>query len=196
MQTKRIVGRVLFFLLVCYGGGVSLRDRSYHSMTVVLITKLGVSNKGHAFLLVVVPPVLAALLAPLVSYHSDRLRTRWGRRIPIMLVAMTFLSMSVAEAHGAFHRVELIQARLGEKIRMISQIVFDMLSLGASAVVTWQLTRLTLNSWRAEDVAPTPLQTPLWLPQSAMAIGMALLCFALIRTIIVKARRMPRSARS
>ncbi len=113
-----------------------------------------------------------------------------------LLVAMTFLSMSVAEAHGAFHRVELIQARLGEKIRMISQIVFDMLSLGASAVVTWQLTRLTLNSWRAEDVAPTPLQTPLWLPQSAMAIGMALLCFALIRTIIVKARRMPRSARS
>ena len=26
-----------------------------------------------------------------------------------LLVAMTFLSMSVAEAHGAFHRVELVQ---------------------------------------------------------------------------------------
>ena len=37
-----------------------------------------------------------------------------------LLVAMTFLSMSVAEAHGAFHRVELIQARLGVKVRMIS----------------------------------------------------------------------------
>jgi hypothetical protein len=27
-------------------------------------------------------------------------------------VALTFLSMSVAEAHGAFHRVELVQTRL------------------------------------------------------------------------------------
>ena len=107
-----------------------------------------------------------------------------------LLVAMTFLSMSVAEAHGAFHRVELIQARVGKKLRMISQIVFDLMSLGASALVTWQLTRLTLNSWRAEDVAPTPLQTPLWLPQSTMAIGMALLCFALLRTIIAKAKRL------
>jgi TRAP-type C4-dicarboxylate transport system permease small subunit len=107
-----------------------------------------------------------------------------------LLVAMTFLSMSVAEAHGAFHRVELIQARVGKKVRMISQIVFDLMSLGASALVTWQLTRLTLNSWRAEDVAPTPLQTPLWLPQSTMAIGMALLCFALLRTIIAKAKRL------
>jgi TRAP-type C4-dicarboxylate transport system permease small subunit len=113
-----------------------------------------------------------------------------------LLVAMTFLSMSVAEAHGAFHRVELIQARVGEKLRMISQIVFDLMSLGASALVTWQLTRLTLNSWHAEDVAPTPLQTPLWLPQSTMAIGMALLCFALLRTIIVKAKRLRGSRQS
>jgi len=113
-----------------------------------------------------------------------------------LLVAMTFLSMSVAEAHGAFHRVELIQARVGKTLRMISQIVFDLMSLGASALVTWQLTRLTLNSWRAEDVAPTPLQTPLWLPQSTMAIGMALLCFALLRTIIAKAKRLRGSRQS
>jgi TRAP-type C4-dicarboxylate transport system permease small subunit len=79
---------------------------------------------------------------------------------------------------------------------MISQIVFDLMSLGASALVTWQLTRLTLNSWRAEDVAPTPLQTPLWLPQSAMAIGMLLLCFALIRTMLTKARILRRGDRS
>jgi TRAP-type C4-dicarboxylate transport system permease small subunit len=107
-----------------------------------------------------------------------------------LLVALTFLSMSVAEAHGAFHRVELLQARLRFPARMLTQIAFDLMSLAASALVTWQLTRLTMNSWRAEDVAPTPLQTPLWLPQSAMAIGMALLCFALLRTIFAKARRL------
>jgi TRAP-type C4-dicarboxylate transport system permease small subunit len=103
-----------------------------------------------------------------------------------LLVAVTFLSMSVAEAHGAFHRVELVQARLTFRVRLVWQLVFDLISLVASALVTWQLCRLVSNSWHAEDVAPTPLQTPLWLPQSAMAIGMALLCFALLRTMLTK----------
>lgn len=107
-----------------------------------------------------------------------------------LLVALTFLSMSVAESHGAFHRVELLQARLGFAARMISQIIFDLMALVVSGLVTWQLTRLVLNAWRFEDVAPTPLQTPLWLPQSLMAVGLALLCVALLRTILTKARRL------
>jgi TRAP-type C4-dicarboxylate transport system permease small subunit len=105
-----------------------------------------------------------------------------------LLVAMTFLSMSVAEAHGAFHRVELVQIRLSRTGRMISQIGFDLMSLAATALVSWQLVRLALNSWRAEDVAPTPLQTPLWLPQASMGLGMILLCLALLRTIAAKVR--------
>src|SRR4051812_45000592 len=113
-----------------------------------------------------------------------------------LLVAMTFLSMSVAEAHGAFHRVELVQARLGQSARLVTQIVFDLISLVASALITWQLTRLVMNSWRSEDVAPTPLQTPLWMPQTTMAIGMFLLCLALLRTIVTKVRHLRGSAQS
>ena len=111
-----------------------------------------------------------------------------------LLVAMTFLSMSVAEAHGAFHRVELVQMRLSRSMRIVSQIVFDLMSLAASALVSWQLVRLALNSWRAEDVAPTPLQTPLWLPQAFMGLGMILLCLALLRTIAAKVKSLRGSA--
>jgi TRAP-type C4-dicarboxylate transport system permease small subunit len=103
-----------------------------------------------------------------------------------LLVALTFLSMSVAQSHGGFHRVELVQMRLTPRARIISQIVFDLMALAASMLVTWQLVRLVLNSWRAQDTAPTPLATPLWLPQTAMGLGMALLCLALVRTIAAK----------
>jgi TRAP-type C4-dicarboxylate transport system permease small subunit len=113
-----------------------------------------------------------------------------------LLVALTFLSMSVAEAHGAFHRVELVQTRLSFSARLLSQLVFDCISLVASALVTWQLYRLTSNSWHSEDVAPTPLHTPLWLPQCTMAIGMALLCVALIRAMLTKARMLARGGRA
>jgi TRAP-type C4-dicarboxylate transport system permease small subunit len=105
-----------------------------------------------------------------------------------LLVALTFLSMSVAESHGAFHRVELVQMRLKPSARILSQIVFDLMSLVASMLVSWQLIRLALNSWRTEDVAPTPLGTPLWLPQASMGLGMLLLCLALMRTVAAKVR--------
>jgi TRAP-type C4-dicarboxylate transport system permease small subunit len=105
-----------------------------------------------------------------------------------LLVALTFLSMSVAESHGAFHRVEFVQMRLSPSGRIISQVIFELMSLAASALVTWQLIRLALNSFRTEDVAPTPLATPLWMPQTSMGIGMTLLCLALLRTIAAKVR--------
>ena len=111
-----------------------------------------------------------------------------------LLVALTFLSMSVAESHGAFHRVELVQMRLSPSFRIVSQIVFDLMALVASVLVSWQLIRLTLNSWHAEDVAPTPLATPLWLPQASMGLGMVLLCLALTRTIAAKVIVLRRSS--
>ena len=112
-----------------------------------------------------------------------------------LLVAVSFLSLSVAQAHGAYHRVELVQARLSRRARLASGILFDLAALAASGILTWQLTRLCLNSWRAEDVAPTPLLTPLWLPQLAMPIGAALVCFTLLRTILLKIRRLRRGPR-
>jgi TRAP-type C4-dicarboxylate transport system permease small subunit len=113
-----------------------------------------------------------------------------------LLVALTFLSMSVAESHGAFHRVELVQTRLTRLGRLITQLLFDLMSLIASGLVTWQLCRLTYNSWHTDDVAPTPLHTPLWLPQSTMAIGMALLCLALVRAMVTKVRILARGDRA
>jgi TRAP-type C4-dicarboxylate transport system permease small subunit len=111
-----------------------------------------------------------------------------------LLVAVTFLSMSVSEAHGAFHRVELVQARMGRGARIWLQIAFDACSLVTSLLVTWQLGRLAVNGWNSGDVAPTPLQTPLWLPQMVMGIGMAFLCFALVRSALAKYRFLQREA--
>lgn len=166
-------------------------DGAVHLIDTVSSGPSSIDNISEAicalFLMVMIVLIGAEAIARNVFATSLQITDEVGG---YLLVAVTFLSMSVAEAHGAFHRVELIQARLGRSAQMISQIVFDLMSFAASAFVTWQLTRLTLNSWRAEDVAPTPLQTPLWLPQATMALGMALLCVALIRTVIAKAKRI------
>ena len=143
------------------------------------------------------------LLAMIVMIAAEAIaRNVFGTSLQItdevggyLLVALTFLSMSVAESHGAFHRVELVQMRLSPSARIVSQIVFDLMALAASMLVTWQLVRLAINSWRAEDIAPTPLGTPLWLPQTSMGIGTALLCLALLRSIAAKVKHLRGGAR-
>ncbi len=40
-----------------------------------------------------IPAILNAVVCPIVSFKSDRTRSRWGRRIPYVLVSVPFLSL-------------------------------------------------------------------------------------------------------
>jgi TRAP-type C4-dicarboxylate transport system permease small subunit len=109
-----------------------------------------------------------------------------------MLVVITFLSLSACHVNRSFHEVEFVQAQLSERGRTISHIIFGVLALAVCALITWQYVRFEMSSWRFGDRAPTYLNTPLWLPRLPMAIGMAALCFALLRTLIDDAKRLRR----
>ncbi len=69
--------------------------------------------------------------------------------------------------------MQFVQARLSPRLRALSHLLFDMLSLLFCLVLLWQLTRFVLQSYRSGDVAPTLLATPLWIPQALMPIGIA-----------------------
>lgn len=105
-----------------------------------------------------------------------------------MLVLISFVSLSVCQVNGSFHHVEFVQARLSERGRAVSRLIFDVLSLGFALLLAWQLARFELSSWRSGDQAPTYLATPLWLPRIVLVIGAAALCVAILRTLIEHAR--------
>jgi TRAP-type C4-dicarboxylate transport system permease small subunit len=107
-----------------------------------------------------------------------------------LLVAVGFLSLPFAQVSGAFHHVALIQGRMTRRGRLALQLVFDASVCAASAVLAWQLIRLEIGTWRSEDVAPTLLATPLWIPRLAMPVGMSLLCVSILRTAAWRLRRM------
>jgi len=109
--------------------------------------------------------------------HSDEL-------VGYMLVGLTFLSLALCQSGGAFHRVELVQMRLGPRGKAVSALVFDLLSFGYVALTGWYFIQFVMSSWRREAMASTTLSTPLWIPESAMILGAALLLIALGRTIV------------
>ncbi|MBV8840708.1 MAG: TRAP transporter small permease [Alphaproteobacteria bacterium] len=140
----------------------------------------------------------AALLVMLVVIGTD-IFTRWAFNFSFqvsdeiggyMLAVITFLSLSVCQVSGSFHHVEIIQARLSERGRVLSALVFDLLTLGFAGLLVWHYIRLELSSWRFGERAPTYLETPLWIPRLVMAIGAAALCLAVLRTLAMHVRRL------
>jgi TRAP-type C4-dicarboxylate transport system permease small subunit len=107
-----------------------------------------------------------------------------------MLSALTFLSLPVALIGGAFHQVEYVQRRLSPRGRTIAGLVFTALSLAFCLLLAWQLSRLVTRSFASNVIAPTVLGTPLWIPQSAMLIGVAALIFSLLRVLARQARTL------
>src|SRR6266851_2298945 len=133
----------------------------------------------------------AALIVMLVVIGTD-IFTRWLLSFSFeisdeiggyMLATITFLSLSVCQVNDSFHHVELIQARLSERWRALSALFFDLLTLSFAALLLWHYVRLEQSSLRFGERAPTYLETPLWIPRLAMAIGAAALCLSVLRTI-------------
>lgn len=62
----------------------------------VLLRAHGASDKEIAVIVSMIFGILSAILNPVISYVSDRTRTRWGRRIPFLIVATPLVTAFLA----------------------------------------------------------------------------------------------------
>jgi TRAP-type C4-dicarboxylate transport system permease small subunit len=106
-----------------------------------------------------------------------------------IIVGITFLSLPVCQVYRAYHHVQFLQTRLSPRLQALSHLLFDALSLLFCFVLLWQLTRFVATTYRSEDVAPTLLATPLWIPQAIMPIGMLAATISLLRSAYGNWRR-------
>lgn len=106
-----------------------------------------------------------------------------------VIVGITFLSLPVCQVYRSYHHVQFLQSRLSPRMRALSHLVFDLLSLLFCGIVLWQLTRFVASTYRSEDVAPTLLATPLWIPQAVMPIGMLAATVSVLRAAVGNWRR-------
>ncbi|MBN9089943.1 MAG: TRAP transporter small permease [Reyranella sp.] len=115
--------------------------------------------------------------------HSDEL-------VGYLLVGVSFFSLALCQGQGAFHRVEMVQARLGPRGKALSALLFDLLSLGYVALTGWYFLQFVMSSWRREAQASTVLATPLWIPETVMVVGAVMLLVMLARAVVDDVRRL------
>ena len=106
-----------------------------------------------------------------------------------IIVGISFLSLPVCQVYRSYHHVQFVQNRLSPRMQAASHLLFDVLSLVFCGVLLWQLTRFVASTYRSEDIAPTLLATPLWIPQAVMPIGMLAATVSLLRSAVGNWRR-------
>ena len=88
--TKSALGRLFFWLLwgdFCY----FMVETVVPSIVPLKFKELGASNLLMGLVLATIPRLIGSILNPVISFKSDRFRSRWGRRIPFIVVTMPLL---------------------------------------------------------------------------------------------------------
>ena len=86
---------LLFFWLLFGDFAYSMRERSVGAVVTKMLSLWKTSNLTIAILLSMIPTAISMVLGPIVSYKSDRLRSRWGRRIPFLLIPTPIAAISM-----------------------------------------------------------------------------------------------------
>ncbi|MEA2844835.1 MAG: TRAP-type transport system small permease protein [Rhodospirillaceae bacterium] len=115
--------------------------------------------------------------------HSDEL-------VGYFLVGLSFLSLALCQSRGAFHRVEMVQMRLGPRGQAVSALIFNLMSFGYIALTDWYFLQFVMSSYRREAAASTVLATPLWIPETAMIVGATMLLIVLGKAIVDDIRKL------
>ncbi|MEI8309916.1 MAG: MFS transporter, partial [Verrucomicrobiota bacterium] len=76
--------RNLFCWLLWGDFAWSVRDRVIPVVMQLLFKRFGASDMIAGLLFASLPSALGLIIGPVVGFKSDRLRTRWGRRIPFL----------------------------------------------------------------------------------------------------------------
>jgi TRAP-type C4-dicarboxylate transport system permease small subunit len=105
-----------------------------------------------------------------------------------LVVAATFLSLATCQAHGGYHELQVVKARMSRRAGATLNVLLNALCLLASLILLWQYARLVMTSWNNGDASNTSLRIPLWIPQLTMPIGIAALCLALMKTMLADLR--------
>ena len=109
------------------------------------------------------------------------------------LASAVFLALAYTLVSGEHIRVSLLLQRAPKRFRHALEIWCLVAGTGLSIYFAWHIAAFTYESFLFEEVGHGLIKTPLWIPQSGMALGMVVLAIAFVDELIaILTGRTPR----
>lgn len=111
--------------------------------------------------------------------------TEWVMEISTYCVIIAgFLGMGVAYAGKKHIHVDIILVHLSAKTRCYIEVLTSLAGIYFSWLFTVEAWKMMQLSIEYNNCAPTTLSTPLWIPQSALPVGMFVLFLQIVGTLL------------
>ncbi len=100
-----------------------------------------------------------------------------------LLAAASFFSLAYTLREGGHIRVTLVIGRLPSGIRKAVEFWCVLVAAGISVYFSWYTAALAWESYKYHDLSPGMVAVPIWIPQSAMLLGLLVLSLALVEEL-------------
>ena len=100
------------------------------------------------------------------------------------LAAASFLALAYTLRAGGHIRVSLVIQHLGPRARHAVELWCTAAGAGLAGYFAWYSVALVVDSIEFGDVSPGIVPVALWLPQSAMALGLVVLTISLVDNLV------------
>lgn len=127
---------------------------------------------------------IAARLAGLPAHSWDEVAT-------FCMAGSAFLGLASTWRAGVHVRMELVVTRVPGAAGRLLQILALVITLTACIYFAWYATRFVWMSYSMNDVSQGLLPIPLWIPQTAMVLGLWLICAAIAESLFDALRGGP-----
>ena len=101
-----------------------------------------------------------------------------------LLAAASFLSLAYTLREGGHIRVTLVTGNLSKNIQRLVEVWCVGVASGITLYFTWYTAMLTYESYVYHDLSPGMIAVPIWIPQTAMLVGLVILSIALIDELV------------
>lgn len=109
-----------------------------------------------------------------------------------LLVVTFFLGLAYCLKTGGHIYVEMVVDRLGSRVRQVMRLIACAGGAAYTALVTWSSYNLAVDSYRLGATSYALSQSPIFLPQMIVPIGMGLLTLQLLLEALLAARALQR----
>lgn len=105
--------------------------------------------------------------------------------------AVIFLGVAWTLREGGFIRVELLYDRAVGRLKQALRWLIVLTATVFSAVTLWVCVRQVIYAFDRDTRAVSIIDTPEWIPQSVMVLGLAILLLQLLAWIVDRVRHIP-----
>ncbi len=129
--------------------------------------------------------LLLAVINVLLRAFAPRHAIEWGDEVQVYLVVwavcVSFAAVTAADRHI---KADLLVGAMPAGVQRALAIMGDVLGVAMSATLCWLGYLVTYESWDFGDVSTTTLRFPLWIYQSALPAGMALMTVSYVLRLL------------